>query len=79
MPTPDSDKQRTVAKIQFLENQLVSLDHYLPETYEYLMRELDLQKRILAELEVEDAFASIDQEANHDRPTMVPAIDLTAP
>ena len=56
----NSDKQRVVSKIQFLEAQLVSLDHYLPETYEYLMQELDLQKRILAELEVTNAFASID-------------------
>jgi hypothetical protein len=45
-----------------LEDQLVSLDHYLPETYDYLMRELDTQKRILAELEVLETFASIDAE-----------------
>lgn len=56
------DRQKVISKIQFLESQLVSLDHYLPETYEYLMQELDLQKRILAELEVNDAFEFIDQE-----------------
>ena len=38
----------------------MSLDHYLPETYDYLMRELDIQKRILAELEVLETFAAID-------------------
>jgi hypothetical protein len=61
------DNQKVVSKIRFLEAQLVSLDHYLPETYEYLMQELDLQKRILAELEVNYAFASIDHET--DSPT----------
>ena len=53
-------KERTVNKIRFLEDQLVSLDHYLPETHEYLMQELDLQKRNLAEIEIEEHFASID-------------------
>jgi hypothetical protein len=53
-------KDKTLNKIRFLEDQLVSLDHYLPETYEYLMQELDLQKRNLAEIEIEEHFASID-------------------
>jgi len=30
-------KEQVQSKIRFLEDQLVSLDHYLPETYEYLM------------------------------------------
>ena len=54
-------KDKTLSKILFLEDQLVSLDHYLPETYEYLMQELDLQKRNLAEIEIEENFASIDK------------------
>lgn len=58
----NSSKQQVLSKIRFLENQLVSLDHYLPETYDYLMRELDTQKRILAELEVLETFAAIDAE-----------------
>jgi hypothetical protein len=53
-------KDKTLNKIRFLEDQLVSLDHYLPETYEYLMKELDQQKRNLAEIEIEEHFASID-------------------
>ena len=57
----NSSKDQVVSKISFLEDQLVSLDHYLPETYDYLMRELDIQKRILAELEVQETFAAIDQ------------------
>jgi len=55
-----SDKSRAQSKIQFLETQLTSLDHYLPETYDYLLRELDVQKRLLAELEVQETFNAID-------------------
>ena len=54
-------KDKILSKILFLEDQLVSLDHYLPETYEYLMQELDHQKRNLAEIEIEEHFASIDE------------------
>ena len=64
MPSRDSTlKTRTLTKIQFLEDQLVSLDHYLPETYEYLMRELDLQKLTLAQLDVQEHFTQIDDNA----------------
>ncbi len=58
-------KERTLNKIRFLENQLTSLDHYLPETYDYLMRELDLQKCTLVALEVEERFSLID---DNDKP-----------
>lgn len=64
--TTSSDKnlkERILNKIRFLEDQLVSLDHYLPETYDYLMRELDHQKLTLAELEVQEHFASLDDHA----------------
>jgi len=54
-------KNQTLSKIRFLEDQLVALDHYLPETYDFLMQELDLQKRTLAELEVSEYFLSIEQ------------------
>ena len=55
-------KDKTLNKIRFLEDQLVSLDHYLPETYEYLITELDLQKKNLAKIETEEHFASIDKD-----------------
>ena len=55
-------KDKTLNKIRFLEDQLVSLDHYLPETYEYLMQELDQQKKNLAKIEIEENFASIDED-----------------
>lgn len=52
------------AKINYLEDQLVSLNHFLPETYDYLMVELDAQRRMLAEIEVNQTFQQID--ARHD-------------
>ena len=55
-------KTRVQQKIRFLEDQLVALDHYLPETYDYLMQELDLQRRHLAELEVTEIFDEIDRD-----------------
>jgi len=55
-------KSRIQQKIRFLEDQLVSLDHYLPETYDYLMQELDIQRRLLVELEVLEIFEEIDRD-----------------
>jgi hypothetical protein len=60
-------KLRHQQKIRFLEEQLASLDHYLPETYDYLMQELDLQRRLLVELEIKDAFALIDTHQDYKR------------
>jgi hypothetical protein len=57
-----STKSKVQRKIRFLEDQLVSLDHYLPETYDYLMQELDLQRRHLAELQVTETFDEIDRD-----------------
>ena len=70
--TPSSDntlKTRTQNKIRFLEDQLVSLDHYLPETYEYLMAELDHQRCQLAELEVQETFQQIEADHQHQTPS----------
>jgi hypothetical protein len=68
-------KSRVQQKIRFLEDQLTSLDHYLPETYDYLMQELDLRRRHLAELEVSEVFNEIDRERdavskNHLNPNL---------
>jgi hypothetical protein len=65
----DDLKTRTVNKIRFLEDQLVSLDYHMPETYQYLVHELDLQRRIQAELEVQEHFAQIDDHDISDRST----------
>ena len=75
-------KTRTQNKIRFLEDQLVALDHYLPETYEYLMAELDQQRRQLAELEVQETFQQIEADHQHQaplRPHPTPYKKLRAP
>ena len=59
-------KSRVQQKIRFLEDQLVSLDHYLPDTYDYLMQDLDLQRRHLVELEVIETFDAIDSDRTID-------------
>ena len=69
-PSSDNDlKTRTLNKIRFLEDQLISLDYYMPETYQYLVHELDLQKRVLAELEVQEHFNQIDHDSPHHDPS----------
>lgn len=55
-----SNENQLAAKIRFLEDQLISLDHYLPETYEYLMRELDNQKYLMAQHQVKQRFHEIE-------------------
>lgn len=52
------------SKVQFLETQLLELNHYLPETYEFLMSELDHQRRLLAELSVNEYFASLEPDTS---------------
>ena len=43
-------------RINFLETQLESLDHYLPETYQLPMDQLDLQHRHLMDLKTQDYY-----------------------
>ena len=57
-----NSKSKIQQKIRFLEEQLISLDHYLPETYDYLMQELDIQRRLLVELEVLETYSEIDRK-----------------
>ena len=54
------DRQCMESKIQFLESQLTSFDYYLPETYDYFVHNLDIQKRLLAEIEVQEIFNTIN-------------------
>ena len=49
-------------RISFLEKQLNSLDHYLPETYEFLMSELDLQQRELMDHKIQDFYRNQTNE-----------------
>ena len=58
----NSNKSHLKAKIRFLEGQLISLDYYLPETYEYLMQELDHQKWQLTVAEVLETYQQTEAE-----------------
>ena len=59
-----SERQKLESKIAFLQQQLDSLDHYLPDTYQYLMEQMDSQQVLLKRLEVQDHFAAIDSSTS---------------
>ena len=58
MKTQDQIQQR----ISFLQRQLDSLEHYLPETYQFLMAEMDHQQCNLMELRIQDFYEDLSNE-----------------
>jgi hypothetical protein len=50
------------AKVQYLQSELEALKDYfyVPETYQFLVEELDAQQVLLKHLEVQEQFAAID-------------------
>jgi hypothetical protein len=63
-----STQEQVQARIDFLQTQLDSLDHYLPETYQLLLKEMDLQQRDLMELKIQDFYSNQDNEQQHQNP-----------
>jgi hypothetical protein len=63
MTTFSSERLKLESKIAFLQQQLDSLDHYLPDTYQYLMEQMDSQQVLLKQLKVQEHFAVIDSSA----------------
>ena len=57
-----SDRHKLESKIEFLNQQIDLLNHYLPETYQYLIEEMDNQQVLLKQLEVQERFAIIDSD-----------------
>jgi hypothetical protein len=57
--TPQQTAER---RIEFLQKQLSSLDRYLPETYQFLMVELDTQQRILMEIRINKFYQDQSNE-----------------
>lgn len=57
-----TQKQRLDAKVQYLQGELEALKDYfyVPETYQYLIDQLDAQQVLLKHLEVQEQFAAID-------------------
>lgn len=62
------DKKTVLAKIEYLRNELSSLEnyYYVPDTYQYVVKRLDEQEILLKQIEVEEAFAAIEAEAEED-------------
>jgi hypothetical protein len=52
----NSSLHQVQCRIAFLQEQLDSLEHYLPETYQYLMNEMDTQQRVLMELKIQSYY-----------------------
>jgi hypothetical protein len=63
-----STQEQVQARIYFLQTQLESLEHYLPETYQFLMTELDSQQRDLMELKIQDFYSNQTNEQQHQNP-----------
>jgi hypothetical protein len=57
-----SIQEQVQERIQFLQTQLESLEHYLPETYQFLMEEMDHQQRDLMELKLQEFYKSQSNE-----------------
>ena len=51
-------KDSIEASINFIQQQLDSLEHYLPETYSYLMEEMDCQQQELMQLKIQEFYRS---------------------
>jgi len=67
-------QERIQERIAFLEKQLDSLDHYLPETYQFLMAELDLQQRELMKHKIQDFY---QKQTNEQQDTITDSGDQT--
>ena len=51
-------KDSIEASINFIQQQLDSLEHYLPETYSDLMEEMDCQQQELMQLKIQEFYRS---------------------
>ena len=66
MKTQEQIQQR----INFIQQQLDSLEHYLLETYQFLMEEMDSQQRNLIELKVNDFYKNLLLEHQNYNPDL---------
>lgn len=48
-------------RIEFIKSQIDSLEHYLPDTYQLLLSELDVQNRMLMEQRLNQYYQQEDQ------------------
>jgi ABC-type phosphate transport system auxiliary subunit len=64
MSTQDQVQQR----INFLQKELDSLEHYLPDTYQFLMAEMDNQQRELVAIKIQDFYQELSNEQQNQNP-----------
>ena len=63
-----STQEQIQNRITFLQEQLDSLEHYLPETYQFLMAEMDLQQRDLIAVKIQDFYSAQEDDKQHQNP-----------
>lgn len=57
-----NSKEKLQAKVAYITGEIEALrtSYYAPETYQYLIEQLDSQSVLLKQLEVQEQFAAID-------------------
>jgi len=57
-----STQEQVQQRINFLQKELDSLEHYLPDTYQFLMAEMDNQQRELVAIKIQDFYQELSNE-----------------
>ena len=63
-----SSQQQVQQRINFLQKELDSLEHYLPDTYQFLMAEMDNQQRELVAIKIQDFYQELSNEQQNQNP-----------
>jgi hypothetical protein len=64
-----STQQQVQQRINFLQKELDSLEHYLPDTYQFLMAEMDNQQRELVAIKIQDFYQELNNEQQNQNPS----------
>ena len=56
----DHQRQRLETKVAFIKSQIDSLPGFLPDSYQYLMQQLDQRQHRLLKIMLEDEFDTVD-------------------
>jgi hypothetical protein len=63
-----STQQQVQQRINFLQKELDSLEHYLPDTYQFLMAEMDNQQTELVAIKIQDFYQELSNEQQNQNP-----------
>lgn len=63
-----STQYQVQQRINFLQKELDSLEHYLPDTYQFLMAEMDNQQRELVAIKIQDFYQELNNEQQNQNP-----------